>query len=91
MSLRRTDFIRIPPGAKPGFDHADIFADGRRMYVAHTGADRIEVLDCETRTYLRALPAELPGVAGVLVDQEHDLLFSSDRAAAHVSVFRCSE
>jgi hypothetical protein len=90
MSLVRTDFIPIPQGAKPGFDHADIFTAGRRMYVAHTGADRIEVLDCETRTYLHALAGELPGVAGVLIDQEHDLLFSSDRAAARVSVFRCS-
>src|SRR5437867_707532 len=61
------------------------------MYVAHTGADRIEVLDCAARSYLRALPADLPGVAGVLIDEEHDLLFSSDRAAARVSVFGCSE
>jgi len=49
------------------------------------------VLDCEARTYLRALPAELPGVAGVLIDEEHDLLFSSDRGAARVSFFRCSD
>jgi hypothetical protein len=61
------------------------------MYVAHTGADRIEVLDCDTRSYLYALPAELPGVAGVLIDEGDDLLFSSDRAAARVSVFRCSD
>jgi DNA-binding beta-propeller fold protein YncE len=59
------------------------------MYVAHTGADRIDVLDCEAQTYLRALP-ELPGVAGVLIDEADDLLFSSDRGAARVSVFRCS-
>jgi DNA-binding beta-propeller fold protein YncE len=61
------------------------------MYVAHTGADRIEVVDCEARSYLRALAAELPGVAGVLIDEEQDLLFSSDRGAARVSVFRCSD
>ena len=91
MSLIRAGFISIPPGDKPGFDHADASARGRRMYVAHTGADRIEVLDCEARTYLHALPAELPGVAGVLIDQDDDLLFSSDRAAARVSVFRCSD
>ena len=78
MSLVRAGFIPIPPGVKPGFDHADIFLRKRRMYVAHTGADRIDVLDCESRSYLRALPVELPGVAGVLIDQDHDLLFSSD-------------
>jgi hypothetical protein len=91
MSLVRAGFIPIPQGARPGFDHADVFAHGRRMYVAHTGADRIEVLDCNARTYLRALPAELTGVAGVLIDPEHDLLFSSDRGAARVSVFRCTD
>jgi hypothetical protein len=91
MSLVRAGFIPIPPGAKPGFDHADVSARGRRMYVAHTGANRIEVLDCATRSYLHALPTELPGVAGVLIEEEHDLLFSSDRAAARVSVFRSSD
>jgi hypothetical protein len=60
------------------------------MYVAHTGADRVEVLDCATQTHLRSL-GDRPGVAGVLVDAEHDLLFTSDRAAARVSVFRCSD
>jgi DNA-binding beta-propeller fold protein YncE len=91
VSLVRAGFIPIPPGVKPGFDHADVYRGGRRMYVAHTGADRIDVLECEARTYLRLLPAELPGVAGVLIDEEHDLLFSSDRGAAQVSVFRCSD
>ncbi len=90
MSLVRVGFIEVPPGAKPGFDHADVDRIGRRMYVAHTGADRVDVLGCRTRTYLRSLP-DLPGVAGVLIDQEHNLLFTSDRAAARVSVFRCSD
>jgi DNA-binding beta-propeller fold protein YncE len=91
VGLVRTGFIPIPPGSKPGFDHADVHRRGRRLYVAHTGADRIDVIDCEARAYLGALPAELPGVAGVLIDEEHDLLFSSDRGAARVSVFRCAD
>ena len=91
MSLARVGFIAIPPGAKPGFDHADVHRQRRRIYVAHTGADRIEVLDCNARTYLHALPVELPGVAGVLIDEQQELLFSSDRGAARVSVFRCSD
>jgi hypothetical protein len=90
MSLERVGFIAIPPGAQPGFDHADIYRAGRRLYVAHTGADRVDVLDCDQRSFLRSLP-DLPGVAGVLIDEEQDLLFTSDRGAARVSVFRCSD
>ncbi len=90
MSLVRVGFIPVAPGAEPGFDHADVYRAGRRMYVAHTGADRVDVLDCEQHTFLHSLP-DLPGVAGVLIDEQHDLLFTSDRAAARVSVFRCSD
>ena len=90
MSLAHVGFIPFPPGADSGFDHADVYRPGRRMYVAHTGADRVEVLDCVQRRFLRSLP-DLPGVAGVLVDEEHDRLFTSDRGAARVSVFRCSD
>ena len=90
MSLVRAGFVPVPHGAKPGFDHADVYRSGRRLYVAHTGADRVDVLDCAERKFLRSLP-DLPGVAGVLIDEEHDLLFTTDRAAARVSVFRCSD
>jgi DNA-binding beta-propeller fold protein YncE len=90
MSLTRVGFLRVPPGGEPGFDHADTYRPGRRMYVAHTGADRVDVLDCDWHTFLRSLP-DLPGVAGVLIDEEQDLLFTSDRGAARVSIFRCSD
>ncbi len=89
MSLTRVGFIPVPPGKEPGFDHADTYRYGWRMYVAHTGADRIDVLDCQAQSYLRSLP-DPPGVAGILIDEQHNLLFSSDRAAARVSIFRCS-
>jgi DNA-binding beta-propeller fold protein YncE len=91
VSLVRVGFVPVPPGAIPGFDHADTYQAGRRMYVAHTGADRVEVLDCDARTFLRSLPWELPSVAGVLIDEDHDLLFTSDREAARVSIVRCSD
>jgi DNA-binding beta-propeller fold protein YncE len=90
MSLQPLGFIEVPAGGEPGFDHADVYPPGRRMYVAHTGADRVDVIDCEQRVFLRSLQ-DLPGVAGVLVDAEHDLLFTSERAAARTSVFRCSD
>jgi len=93
VTLIRTGYIPIPPGPEPGFDHADIYRDGTgvaRMYVANTGAHRVDVLDCEARSWLRALP-DHPGVAGILVDAGSDLLFTSDRPAARVGVYRCSD
>jgi DNA-binding beta-propeller fold protein YncE len=89
VSLVRTGFVPLPSGAKPGFDHADVYRPNRRIYVAHTGADRVEVIDGDQRTFARSL-LDLPGVAGALVDEGNDLLFTSDRAAARVSMFRCS-
>lgn len=93
MPLVRSGFIAIPPGPRPGFDHADVYRDGpgaSRLYVAHTGADRVEVIDCAAGAWLRALPGH-PGVAGVLIDEAEDLLFTSDRAAAQVCAYRCSD
>jgi DNA-binding beta-propeller fold protein YncE len=60
------------------------------MYVAHTGADRVDIIGCRARRFVRSI-AELPGVAGVLVDREHELLFTSDRSCARVSIFRCPD
>jgi DNA-binding beta-propeller fold protein YncE len=77
VSLTRIGFIPIPAGAAHGFDHADGYSRGRRMYGAHTGADRVDVLDCAQKTFLRSLDG-LPGVAGVLIDEDHDLLFTSE-------------
>lgn len=90
MSLVRVGFVPLPAGANPGFDHADTYRVGRRMYVAHIGADRVDVIDLERRAFVRSLP-DLPEVAGVLIDEEADLLLTSDRAAARVSIFRCSD
>jgi serine/threonine-protein kinase len=90
VTLVRTGFVRLLQGAQPGFDHADVYRARRRLFVAHTGADRVDVIDCVRRVHVRTLD-DLPGVAGVLVDEEHNLLFTSDRDAARVSVFRCSD
>ncbi len=93
MPLVRSGFVAIPAGPRPGFDHADVYRDGpgaSRLYVAHTGADRVEVIDCAAGARVRALPGH-PGVAGVLIDEDSELLFTSDRAAARVSVYRCPD
>ena len=90
--MRPVGSIPVPPGARPGFDHADVYLSkrGSRMYVAHTGADRIDVFDCESHRYLHALP-DHPGVAGVLIDSERGLILATDRAAAQLSVYHASD
>src|SRR5262247_2690725 len=93
MALKKAGFIPIPTGKQPGFDHADVYRcqpSTARLYVAHTGADRIEVVDCVSNTYLHSLP-RVPGVAGILIDSEQDFLFSSDRGCARASIYRCSD
>src|SRR5947208_2053787 len=62
----------------------------RIVHGADTGADRVEVIDCRQRVFLRSIEDQ-PGVAGVLIDQAQDVLFTSDRACARISVFRCSD
>ena len=92
MSLRVVGSVVLPGGPGKGFDHADTYlaSEGSRLYVAHTATDAIDVIDCRTNGYLRSIGG-LPGVAGVLIDTEHDLLATSDRGAARVSLFRCSD
>ena len=94
MALTRKHFIPISPGKQADFDHADVYrcesAANSRLYVAHTGLDRIEVIDCNSNRYVRSLP-DVPGVAGILINSKQDFLFSSDRGCARVSIYRCSE
>jgi len=92
LSLRPSGFIALPGGERTGFDHADTYVDrfGSRVYVAHTQTNAVDIIDCRSNTYLRSI-SDLAGVAGVLIDSERDLLFTSDRAASRVSVFRCSD
>lgn len=90
MTLERTGFVPLAQGATPGFDHADVYLPTRQLYVAHTGADRVDVIDTVEQRHVGSLDG-LPGVAGVLVDEPSDLLFTSDRACARVSVFRPSD
>ncbi len=80
-------YIELPPNARTGgFDHADIHCGRGRLYVAHTANDAVDVIDCVTDRYLHSIP-ELKGVAGVLVSQEANLIFTSNRAEDTVSIF----
>ena len=87
MILRHLGYIDLPEHAQPGgFDHAAVHRGRARLYVAHTANDAVDVIDCSTDRYLRSIP-NLTGVAGALVSEERDLVFTSNRGENTVSIF----
>ena len=87
MALRHRGFVELPAHAKAGgFDHAAVHAPTGRIYVAHTANDAVDVMDIETQTYVASIPG-LPAVAGALVADDGDLVFTSNRGENTVGVF----
>lgn len=85
MPLVLNGHIELPAHkAKGGFDHAAVHAASGHVYVAHTANGAIDVFDAQR--YLFSIP-DLPGVAGALVSDEADLIFSSNRAENTVGIF----
>ncbi len=87
MTLKHLCYIDLPAHAQPGgFDHAAVHLRHGHLYVAHTANDAIDVIDCTTDQYLHSIP-KLTGVAGALVSEEHDLVFTSNRGENTVGIF----
>jgi DNA-binding beta-propeller fold protein YncE len=79
--------ILLPANKKKGgFDHAAVHRATRRLYVAHTANDAVDVIDLAVGEFLRSVEG-LTGVAGALVSDEDDLVFTSNRGEDTVSVF----
>jgi DNA-binding beta-propeller fold protein YncE len=87
MALEHIGYVDLPPHTKPGgFDHAAVHSKRGLLYVAHTANDAVDVIDCTTNTHLRSIP-HLAGVAGALVSEPHDLVFTSNRGENTVGIF----
>ena len=87
MALTHHTDIDLPAHrTSGGFDHAAVHRASARLYVAHTANDALEVIDCATDRYLHALP-NLMGVAGALVSEERNLVFTSNRGENTVGIF----
>ncbi len=87
MTLKHLCDIDLPPHVKPGgFDHAAVHRASARLYVAHTANDALDVIDCAGDRYLHSIPG-LTGVAGVLVSNECNLVFTSNRSENTVGIF----
>jgi len=87
MGLRHLGYIDLPEHTgQGGFDHADVHKGNRMLYVAHTANDAVDLIDLEAGRYLRSI-AGLKGVAGALVSQSDDRVFTSNRGEDTVSIF----
>jgi DNA-binding beta-propeller fold protein YncE len=67
MALKTVGIIEIPDAAGGEFDHAAFDPATRRIFVAHTGRDRIEVIDHDAGKHIATLPG-FPEAAGVVAD-----------------------
>jgi DNA-binding beta-propeller fold protein YncE len=87
MSLELLGHVDLPGNLKPGgFDHAALHCASGRLYVAHTANDALDVIDCVHDRYLHSIP-NLTGVAGALVSDEQNLVFTSNRGENTVGIF----
>ena len=85
MTLTLTGHV-VLPGHKAGggFDHAAVHAASGHVYVAHTANDAVDVFD--RQRHLFSIP-NLTGVAGALVSDDAQLIFSSNRDENTVGIF----
>jgi DNA-binding beta-propeller fold protein YncE len=85
MTLTLTGHVVLPEHkAGSGFDHAAVHAASGHVYVAHTANDAVDVFD--RQRHLFSIP-NLTGVAGALVSDDAQLIFSSNRDENTVGIF----
>jgi hypothetical protein len=82
--LREVGVIRIPNGENSDFDHAAFDPRTRRVFIAHTARDCIEVIDHDARKHIATLPG-FPGVAGAVADDGE--ILTTNRGAATITWF----
>jgi DNA-binding beta-propeller fold protein YncE len=86
-ALQHVGYITLPEHAgSGGFDHAAIHSATGRVYVAHTANNAVDVLDTTAGRHLFSI-GDLPGVAGVLVSDESQLVVTSNRAENTIGIF----
>ncbi len=84
--LTLLDYVELPPHrGEGGFDHAAIHRRRGRLYVAHTANDAVDVIDTKAARYVRSIVG-LKGVAGALVHEASDLVFTSNRGENTVGI-----
>jgi hypothetical protein len=80
MPLKSLGVIEIPGGKGSEFDHAAFDPKTRRVFIAHTARDCIEVIDHDAQKHIATLSG-FPGVAGAVAN-EGEILTTNRRAAS---------
>jgi DNA-binding beta-propeller fold protein YncE len=75
----------LPPFRASGFDHGDVHLASGRIFVAHTAAGSVEVIDSEHRAHVRTIPG-CPEASGILCVQDSGTVFAAARGAGKVLV-----
>src|SRR3982074_3186224 len=83
MSLKIAGTIAMPGAAGSEFDHAAFDSKSRRVFIAHTAHDCVEVIDHDAGRHLATLPG-FPGVAGTVADDGQILV--TNRGSASVAL-----
>src|SRR5262249_39968616 len=78
-------YVPIPPHTASAFDHGDVYQPTGHVFVAHTAAGTVEVLDGEECRHLITIP-ECPEGSGVLCSQRDALVFAAARGGGAVLV-----
>jgi hypothetical protein len=68
MSLVTAGTIEIPNSLGTSFDHGAFEPETRRVFIAHTARDCLEVVDADTNRHLATLQG-FPGAAGVVASR----------------------
>jgi DNA-binding beta-propeller fold protein YncE len=85
VALTPAGVVDLPPFRASSFDHGDVHLATGRIFVAHTGAGTVEVIDADRVTHVRTLPG-CPEASGVLCVQDDGLVFAAARGAGTILV-----
>jgi hypothetical protein len=82
MALNPVGTIAIPGAAGSEFDHGAFDASSRRLFIAHTARDCIEVVDPDAERHIATLPG-FAGAAGAVADAGEILV--TNRGSASIA------
>ena len=90
--LELRGYVDLPPPRNDGtseFDHGDVHRATGRVFVAHTAANTVEIVDGLTHKHLMTIPG-CPEGSGVLCAQEEGIVFAAARGAGKALVIEAA-